>query len=92
MAPLMTQSNEPINLTRTGYRVLTGTAATIVASFLISGFTLIWKMDKLTENLSYKFDNVTTQVKLQDSKLEEIDRRLRVLELEIAVSNRSKRS
>jgi hypothetical protein len=87
----MTQSNKPISLTPSGYRVLTGAATAIVASFLISGFTLVWKMDKLTENLSYKFDSITSQVKLQDSKLEEIDRRIRVLELEVALASRGKR-
>ena len=67
----------------------------LLTSLIIGGFTLIWKMDKLTENLTYKFETWQTQSQVQfkshDTKLDEHERRIRVLELEVALAAAKRR-
>ncbi|PLC03446.1 hypothetical protein CY658_21765 [Variovorax sp. RO1] len=84
---MTTPTNQPISLTKAASAIL----VPVIVALIIGGFTLIWKMDRLTETLTYKFETVANQVKGHDGKLEEIDRRIRVLELEVALNARGRR-
>lgn len=69
-------------------KTVTAIAGPVITAFIIGASTLVYKMDKLTERLTYSFETVAAQVKTHDSKLEEIDRRIRLLELEVALTKR----
>ena len=81
---MATSANQPISLTKAAATIL----GPLLVSLIIGGFTLIWKIDKLTETLTYRFETVSGQVKGHDSRLDEIDRRLRLLEIEVAMTGK----
>lgn len=84
---MATPNPQTISLTKAAASIL----VPVITALIIGGFTLIWKMDKLTENLTYRFGTAMSQIRVHDAKLEELDRRIRLLEIEIAINARGRR-
>jgi hypothetical protein len=84
---MTTPANQPISLWKAASAII----VPLVVAFCIGAFTLVWKMDKLTDQLTLRFDYTITQVKEHDLRLSEHEKRIRVLELEQFLAERTRK-